>query len=81
MNKNYLISYQPTQYQALNTGFTYELKIVMHKFWGLIKKEKTVEYEIPDWTGTPLKTYTDHWDSLIKNRTPLTGNFKKNSRF
>lgn len=69
MKKRYLISYKPTKYQALNSGFSFDMTYEVHYLWGLVIKTETSIYSIPD--HEPLSLFTDHWDDLIKNRNPI----------
>lgn len=72
MKRTYLLSYKSTPYQALNTGFTFDLTFQVVYFWGLIKRINEKIYEVPD--HHPLKGYTDHWDDLIAKHKPLRVN-------
>lgn len=74
MKKTYLLSYKPTMFQALNTGFTFELTLEIHKrvwlFFKSVKIQKST-YEVPAHDHRPLSVYTDNWDQLIKQHKPL----------
>jgi hypothetical protein len=69
MKRTYLLFYKSTPYQALNTGFTFDLTIEVVMFWGMYKLIKKTMYEVPD--HHPLIRYTDHWDDLITNHKTL----------
>jgi hypothetical protein len=69
MKRTYLLSYKSTPYQALNTGFTFDLTLEVVMFWGLYKRIKTTMYEVPD--RHQLSFFTKHWSNLIAKRLPL----------
>lgn len=69
MKKTFLLSYKSTMFQALNSGFTFDLMVEVHYLFGLIKVKKMIVYECNDFV--PLSSYTLHWDKLIINKLPL----------
>ena len=64
---NYLLSYEPEMFQALNSfGTTYILKCLKISWWGLRKRKFEIKYEIP-WNANS-KAFWDKWDDLIINK-------------
>jgi hypothetical protein len=47
----------------------YELTILKTSFFGLLKKQYTINYEITMFAN--VEVYIKHWDSLIKSKQPL----------
>jgi hypothetical protein len=65
--KSYLLETVPQTYQALNSRALATYDLTIQTVWfGLFKTVKTVEYDVP--MHGHLKSYTRHWDNLIKTK-------------
>ncbi len=82
--KQYLQSYKQKEIAGYFTdGRTpYELDVLQVSFFGLIKRNKTIDYTLKweDKHSTASQsgratTFTEHWDNLIKTQKPLKDEF------
>jgi len=68
--KTYLQKYESPEFHSLNeTGYCHQLHVLKVSFWGLIKRKAVIQYEVPYYAN--LLAYRNHWDYLIKTKTPL----------
>jgi len=68
--KNYLQSYAPTKFQALNTDVSYELEVLQVRFFGIVKRRKKVLMSLT--IHCDSQSYFDLWDELIKTQKPIS---------
>jgi hypothetical protein len=69
MKRTYLLSYKSTMFQALSTGYTFDLTLQTSYFWGLFKSIHKSVYEVPK-LGS-INQHMTHWDNLITNHKPI----------
>lgn len=60
----------PTHFFGDSYEFPYELTILKTSFFGIIKKEEKIRYNISMFQN--IKEHTDHWDKMIENKCQVT---------